>query len=165
LGMNAPAVGFMFTLLMLGSIIGPLLGGRLVDRYDSRRVILGGYLLAAVSTIGLPWIAANPLLLPVVAFILGVTAFGVHPILQTLVAEVTEDRVRDIAFALFYTATFLAGAVWSPAVGYLSDSFGLEMSFRAMAASFVAASFCMLFARFGTTSVAPVEEITPLSRG
>jgi predicted MFS family arabinose efflux permease len=92
--------------------------------------------------------------LPVVSFILGATAFGVHPILQTLVAEVTEDRVRDIAFALFYTATFLAGAVWSPAVGYLSDSFGLETSFAAMAASFVAASFCMLLARFRNASTA-----------
>ncbi|MGH7847027.1 MAG: MFS transporter, partial [Candidatus Binatia bacterium] len=57
LDMNTAAVGFIFTLLMLGSIIGPMLGGRLVDRYDSRRVILGGFILAALSTTSFPWIA------------------------------------------------------------------------------------------------------------
>ena len=164
LGMNTPAVGFVFTLLMIGSIIGPMLGGRLVDRYDSPRVIFGGYILAAGCTAGFPWIALNPLLLHAVALILGVAAFGVHPILQTFVAEVTEDRVRDIGFALFYTATFMAGAVWSPAIGYLSDSFGLEASFAAMAASFIAASLCILLARFGQTSIATAEQNRALSR-
>ncbi|MGH7845300.1 MAG: hypothetical protein ACREQW_09035, partial [Candidatus Binatia bacterium] len=68
-------------------------------------------------------------------------------------------------FALFYTATFLAGAVWSPAVGYLSDRFGLEASFGAMAASFVAASFCMLFARFGQTPITAAQESGSVSQG
>ncbi|HWP58870.1 MAG TPA: MFS transporter [Candidatus Acidoferrales bacterium] len=153
LGMNAPAVGFIFTLLMLGSVIGPMLGGWLADQYSARRVILGGLALAALSTITLPSVAANPWLLPVIAFVLGIGAFGVHPILQTLLAEITDDHLRDIAFALFYTATFLAGAVWSPAVGYLADRFGLESTFAAMAASFVAASLCILLARFGEASV------------
>jgi dipeptide/tripeptide permease len=82
------------------------------------------------------------------AFFLGVTAFGTHPILQTLVAHATSDSNRDTAFAWFYTATFLAGAFWSPAVGYLSEWLGLTAAFGAMAASFVLASACVLMGRF-----------------
>jgi MFS transporter, FSR family, fosmidomycin resistance protein len=158
LGMSAPAVGFIFTLLMIGSIIGPMIGGRLVDRFQSRRVILGGYILAALATASFPWAASHPLLLHLVASLVGVAAFGVHPILQTLVAQVSEDRVRDMSFALFYTATFMAGAVWSPAIGYVSDRFGLEASFGVMAASFIAASICILFARLHETFAAAEDD-------
>jgi MFS family permease len=149
LGMEAPAVGFIFTLVMVGSIIGPLLGGRLVDRFHPRPVILGGYALAAITTMSFPWAAANGFFLPVTAIILGTAAFGVNPILQTIVAQVTEDRIRDMGFALFYTATFMAGALWSPIIGYLSESFGLEAAFGAMAGSFVLASLCLAIGRLG----------------
>jgi MFS family permease len=154
LGMSAPAVGFIFTLLMVGSIVGPMLGGRLVDRFPPQRVILGGFIVAASATAAFPWVASTPLLLPVVALILGAAAYGVHPMLQTMVAQVTDDRVRDMGFALFYTSTFIAGAFWSPAVGYLSDIFGLEASFAAMAVSFIAASLCIVLARFKETAFA-----------
>jgi predicted MFS family arabinose efflux permease len=143
---------------MVGSVAGPMLGGRLVDRFQPQRVILGGLLVAALATAVFPWAASSPLLLPVVALTLGAAAFGVHPMLQTMVAQVTDDRVRDLAFALFYTSTFLAGAFWSPAVGYLSDAFGLEASFAAMAASFIAASLCILLARFKETSFTVEDE-------
>jgi hypothetical protein len=43
-----------------------------VDRFQARRVILGGYILAALATATFPW-----------------------------VAQVTEDRIRDMSFALF----------------------------------------------------------------
>ena len=43
---------------------------------------------------------------------------------------------------------FLAGAFWSPAVGYLSEWLGLTVAFVAMAASFMLASACVLFGRF-----------------
>ena len=147
LGMGAPAVGFIFTLVMVGSIVGPLLGGQLVDRLHPRTVILSGYAVAAMATICLPWVAANQFLLPVSAFVLGTAAFGVNPILQTVVAQVTEDRTRDMGFALFYTATFMAGAIWSPVIGYLSESFGLEAAFSAMAGSFTLASICLVLGR------------------
>jgi predicted MFS family arabinose efflux permease len=120
--------------------------------------------LAALATAAFPWLASSPLLLPVVALTLGAAAFGVHPMLQTMVAQVTDDRLRDMAFALFYTATFLAGAFWSPAVGYLSDAFGLEASFAAMAGSFIAASFCIALARFKETPVA-AEDSASWSHG
>ncbi|MGH7772351.1 MAG: MFS transporter, partial [Candidatus Binatia bacterium] len=39
LGMQPSGVGFIFSLLMIGSIVGPLLGAHLVDRFNRQRVV------------------------------------------------------------------------------------------------------------------------------
>jgi MFS family permease len=148
LGMDATAIGVIFTLMNVGSIFGPMLGGKLADRYHPQRILLGAFFLSALTTLIIPNLGASYMGIGAAAFFLGVTAFGTHPILQTLVAHATSDSNRDTAFAWFYTATFLAGAFWSPAVGYLSEWLGLTAAFGAMAASFVLASACVLMGRF-----------------
>jgi predicted MFS family arabinose efflux permease len=147
LGMDAPTVGLVFTLMSIGSIVGPMLGGKLADRYHPQRVLLICYSISAATALILPWFGANLIGISLAAFILGLAAFGTNPILQTLVAQTTSDRVRDTGFAWFYTATFFAGALWSPAVGYLSESLGLKAAFGAMAASFVLAILCVVLGR------------------
>jgi OPA family sugar phosphate sensor protein UhpC-like MFS transporter len=147
LGMEATAVGVIFTLMNVGSIIGPMLGGKLADRYPPQRILLTSYLLSAATTLLFPWLGANFIGVALAALMLGVTAFGTNPILQTLVAQTTSDGIRDTGFAWFYTATFMAGALWSPAVGYLSEWLGLKAAFGAMAVSFIAATLCVLCGR------------------
>jgi MFS family permease len=144
LGMETPTVGVVFTVLMIGSIAGPLLGGRLADRFHPQKVLLGAYAMAALTTILFPWAGTNIVSISIAALVLGASAFGTHPILQTMVVQVTDDRTRDMGFAWFYTATFMAGAIWSPAVGYIAELLGLTAVFGAMAASFVLASVCVL---------------------
>ena len=148
LGMDATAIGVVFTLMNIGSIFGPMLGGKLADRYHPQRVLLTAYLLSALTTLIIPALGSSYVGVAIASLILGVTAFGTHPILQTLVTHTTSDSSRDTGFAWFYTATFLAGAFWSPAVGYLSEWLGLTVAFVAMAASFILASACVLFGRF-----------------
>jgi predicted MFS family arabinose efflux permease len=151
--MEAPAVGLIFTLMNVGSIIGPMVGGKLADRYHPHRILLGSYLLAAVTTLTLPWLGANFVTVSLASLMLGLTAFGTHPILQTLVAHTTSETIRDTGFAWFYTATFIAGALWSPLVGYLSASLGLTAAFGAMAVSFVLASLCVVVGRLSEITV------------
>jgi predicted MFS family arabinose efflux permease len=130
-----------------------MLGGKLADRYHPQRILLAAYLLSALIALILPALGANYAGVAVAALLLGVTAFGTHPILQTLVAHTTTDGSRDTGFAWFYTATFLAGAFWSPAVGYLSEWLGLTVAFGAMAASFVLASACVMLGRLNEVVV------------
>jgi MFS family permease len=153
LGMEATAVGVVFTVMNVGSIFGPMLGGKLADHYHPQRILLAAYLLSALTTLIIPALGASYVGIAVAALALGVTAFGTHPILQTLVAHTTPDGSRDTGFAWFYTATFLAGAFWSPAVGYLSEWLGLTIAFGAMAASFILASACVLLGRFHKINV------------
>jgi predicted MFS family arabinose efflux permease len=153
LGMDATAVGVIFTLMNVGSIFGPMLGGKLADRFHPQRILLAAYLLSALIALTLPLLGASFLGVAAAALLLGFTAFGTHPILQTLVAHTTSEAVRDTGFAWFYTATFLAGAFWSPGVGYLSEWLGLKAAFGAMAVSFVLASGCILLGRLRDIAV------------
>lgn len=147
LGMSAPMVGVIFTLMSVGSIVGPLLAGKLADHYHPQRVLIICYCVSAATALTLPWFGANFVGVAAASFVLGVAAFGTNPILQTLVAQTSSGRVRDTGFAWFYTATFLAGALWSPTVGLLSEWLGLKAAFGAMAASFVMAIMCVLLGR------------------
>jgi len=153
LGMDAPTVGVIFTLMSVGSIVGPMLTGKLSDRYHPQRVLLVCYALSAATALVLPWLGADLIGVALAVFTLGVVAFGTNPILQTLVAQSSSDRIRDTGFAWFYTATFFAGALWSPAVGYLSEWLGLKAAFGAMAASFVLASACVVLGRLHQITV------------
>jgi len=162
LGMDAPMVGIIFTIMSVGSILGPMLTGKLSDRYHPQRVLLTCYALSAATAVILPWLGANVLGISLAVFTLGVVAFGTNPILQSLVAQTTSSRIRDTGFAWFYTATFLAGAIWSPAVGFLSEWLGLKAAFGAMAASFVLASVCVLLGRLHEIAVDPAPgAVTP----
>ena len=154
LGMDATAIGVVFTLMNVGSIFGPMLGGKLADRYHPQRILLAAYLLSALITLIIPALGVSYVGVAIASLVLGVTAFGTHPILQTLVTYTTSDGSRDTGFAWFYTATFLAGAFWSPAVGYLSEWLGLTVAFGTMAASFILASACVLLGRFHKIAVA-----------
>lgn len=147
LGMSAPMVGVIFTLMSVGSIVGPMLSGKFADRYHPQRVLVICYSVSAATALTLPWFGPNFIGVAAGSFILGVAAFGTNPILQTLVAQTSSGRVRDTGFAWFYTATFLAGAVWSPTVGFLSEWLGLKAAFGAMAASFVLAIVCVMLGR------------------
>ena len=153
LGMDAPTVGIIFTIMSVGSIVGPMLTGKLTDHYHPQRVLLACYALSAATALILPWLGASFVGIALAVFTLGVAAFGTNPILQTLVAQTTSDRIRDTGFAWFYTATFFAGAIWSPAVGYLSEWLGLKAAFGAMASSFVLASLCVLVGRLREITV------------
>jgi FSR family fosmidomycin resistance protein-like MFS transporter len=165
LGMEPATVGFVFTAMMVGSILGPLLGGRLADRWHPQKLLLAAYTLAAVTTILFPWASVNIVWTSIAALILGVSAFGTHPILQTMVVQVTEDRVRDMGFAWFYTATFMAGAIWSPTVGYVAEFLGLAAVFGAMAGSFVLASVCIVLGQLHNVPQAQLSPTDSLSRG
>jgi MFS transporter, FSR family, fosmidomycin resistance protein len=153
LGMDAPTVGVIFTIMSVGSIVGPMLTGKLIDRYHPQRVLLICYALSAATALVIPWLGASFVGISLAVFMLGMVAFGTSPILQTLVAQSSSDRIRDTGFAWFYTATFLAGALWSPAVGYLSEWLGLKAAFAVMAASFVLASLCVLLGRLHEIAV------------
>jgi predicted MFS family arabinose efflux permease len=159
LGMNATAVGVIFTVMNIGSIFGPMLGGKLAERYHPQRILLAAYLISALATLTIPALGASYAGVAITSLILGVTAFGTHPILQTLVAHTTSSGNRDTGFAWFYTATFLAGAFWSPAVGYLSEWLGLTVAFAAMAASFILASACVLLGRLGKIEVGQGDKL------
>jgi predicted MFS family arabinose efflux permease len=60
----------------IGSIFGPMLGGKLADRYHPQRVLLTAYLLSALITLITPALGSSYVGVVIASLILGVTAFG-----------------------------------------------------------------------------------------
>jgi MFS family permease len=147
LNLDASYVGMLFTVLMIGSVVGPLAAGRLSDRLGRWAVLLAAYAWATVSTLVLTLIGAQSWLLPVVIFILGCASYAESPILQTYLADSTRRGSRDLAYGLYFAITALAGSLWASAIGYIVDNQGFTVSFYVMSLSYVVAALLVLPAR------------------
>ena len=145
---NSNTSSIFFTLLLLGSVLGPLLGGRLSDRLGRRTMLfvfygssaLTTWLFLAVAEPGVPaW------LLPIALLLLGFAVYAESPLLQAYLADSASPAMRDSAFGLYFALAFGVGSVWSAILGWTIDYFGFGAAFWTMALSYLAAGALLLF--------------------
>ena len=153
LALDAGTVAVMYTLLLGGSVPGPILAGRLAGRYGHRRVLFGTYLLGAAALATLVIAGGSiPLVWLSIGFI-GAFVYEESSLLQALLAEVAPTALRDVAFSAYFTLMFVVGAIWSAAlgvlVGVLSDARGFPVAFGVMAVSYLAAILAVRSIRAG----------------
>ncbi len=162
LGVDAATVTLMYTLLLVGSVPGPLVAGWVSDRLGHKVVLVASYLLgaaslallvAAGSTIPLVWLAIG---------LMSAFVFEESALLQALLADVAPTPIRDAAFSAYFTLMFAVGAIWAAAmgvlVGALGDAAGFPVAFAVMAASFLLAAVVVLPIRAGGR---PGTAVTP----
>ncbi len=118
-GASVGTAGLMMAVFGLATIPSRLAGGRLADRLGRVPTICLGLLGCAVSLL---WIAASPSLVPALA---GVVALGLafelyEPPSQALVADLTDDAQRPLAYGLLSAALAAGGA----AAGLLAVALG-----------------------------------------
>ena len=147
LGLSSTIVGALFTVLLIGSIIGPILGGRVSDMLGRKRamllILIGSFvctvlLVASGSTVAA---VAGSLLL------MGLFVYAQGPVMQTYLADVCRPESRDAIFGAYFAITFGAGAVYAAGLGILIDHFGFAAAFITMAVSYVATFLVLLPAR------------------
>ncbi len=151
--LNSTTISIYFTLLLLGSVIGPLVGGRLSDRLGRKRMLYFFYGASAV-TIALFVLLAGPQmplwLIPVSLVLMGGVIYAESPLLQALLADSAPPAMRDNAFGLYFALAFGIGSVWSAVLGWMIDHFGFGSAFLVMAVSFILAGALLLFIRKDT---------------
>ena len=143
LALDAGTVALMYTLLLAGSVPGPLLAGRLAGRYGHRTVLAGSYVAGAASLVLL--VAAGgsiPLVWVAIGFV-GAFVFEEASLLQGLLVEAAPPAIRDAANSAYFTLMFAVGAVWAALLGaiaaLLGDAAGFSVVFLTMAASYLVA--------------------------
>ena len=153
LGLNATTVTLMYTLLLVGSVPGPLVAGWASDRLGHKPVLVATYLLGAGSIVLLVVAGST---IPVVWLAIGLMSafiFEESSLLQALLADVAPAPIRDAAFSTYFTLMFGVGAVWAAAmgalIGALGDAAGFPVAFLVMGASFLAAAVVVLPIRAG----------------
>lgn len=144
LGIDEATTGWLYALLLVGAVVGPLLAGWLSDRIGRRRTLVTYYLLSAVGILAFLAAGANlwllaPLLLP-----FGTAVFSESPVLQAYLADRASGPIRDVAFSVYFTFAFGIGAFWAIVIGNVVATWGYPAAFGVMAASYLAAALFLV---------------------
>lgn len=139
LHLPALTVGAVFTVVMAASVLGPIVGGNLGDRFGRRRSLVVTYLAAAVALVAFGFLGSNLALLFPVGAVVGLLAYTESPLLQAVFSDMSEGANPRVAFGFYFAIAYGVGALWTAALGWIIDSFGFPVAFVTMAASFVVA--------------------------
>lgn len=141
-GLHLPTitVGVLFTVVLAGSIVGPVLGGNLADRFGHTRTLVVTYLAGAAALVGFG--VAGPALaaLVVLGIAVGVLCYAESPLLQSVFSDLTREGVARSTFGAFFAIAYGVGALWTALIGWVISTAGFPAAFATMAASFVAAA-------------------------
>jgi MFS family permease len=148
LGVDTGTVAAMMTVLLLGSVPGPIIAGWLSDRIGRKPMIVAIYVCGAISILlfisagsNLAWIWATVILLAIFSFV-------ESPQLQALLADMVRPGLRDASFSLYFTLAFGVGAMWTAIYGAITGALGndqgLPVVFVLMALAYLAAAVVVL---------------------
>ena len=161
LHLDATTVTLMYTLLVMGSVPGPIIAGWLSDRYGRKPLIIAAYLFGALSLVAFVFAGSNVGLLWLAILFLSIFNFVESPQLQALLSDLAPSHLRDASFSLYFTLAFGVGSFWvilyGTVVDVLGNADGLPIVFWMMAAAFVAAALAVLPIRLAP----PVPIIDP----
>ncbi len=150
LHLGAATAGAYVTILAAGSVLSPVLAGRLADRLGRRRPVIAASLW--VSALATLWLVHAGRWTPGVLaalVVLGLAVYNESPLMQALLAETAGERGREGAFGLFFVNDNVSGAVWGAALGLVIARWHFAAGFAVMAASYLLASIAVLLVREG----------------
>lgn len=133
------AVGAVFTVVVLGSIAGPVVAGHLADRIGRRLVLSVVYVLGAGAIVAFALVGSGIGALVAVGFLVGVLAYAESPLLQAVFSDAAQGSADRAAFGLYFAVSYGVGALWLAVIGFVIDRFGFQVAFVVMAGSFVVA--------------------------
>jgi FSR family fosmidomycin resistance protein-like MFS transporter len=148
LGYDDGRIALMLTVLLIGSVPGPIIAGWLSDRLGRRALIVGVYLGGAVSLAAFVLAGSDPLFVWIGVIALSVFNFVESPQLQALLADISRPSIRDASFSVYFTLAFGVGSLWVAIYGAMirkgSEATDLPLVFWLMAVAFLAAAITVL---------------------
>jgi len=138
---------FLFTLLQLGGLIGPIIWGWISDRFSRARTIQVSLLLSALTTFWLAWQSQVSASLIVNLIFYGTVVTSRQTLTQALLSDVSDERTLDAAFSLYYFIGFLSAPAWTLLTGWIMQNFGFHYAFSVISLSYVLGMAILLFLR------------------
>jgi len=137
--LSSVTTGALFTVVLVGSVGGPVMAGWLADRVGRRAVLLAVYPAGAVCLGAYVFVGSSVWVLAGVGLLVGAFAYAESPLLQSLYADATSGGDSRSLFGIFFAVAYGVGALWQVLVGWLVTAHGFQVAFLVMAVSFVAA--------------------------
>ena len=147
LHLGTVTVGALFTALLVGSILGPVVAGYVADRLGRRRVLVAVYVVGAATIVGLVSVGADVAMLGVVGFLVGVFAYSESPLIQAVFSEGLAGLDVQGSFGYYFAISYGVGSLWTIGLGAIIDTAGFHWAFFTMALSFVGAAAVVAWAR------------------
>jgi MFS transporter, FSR family, fosmidomycin resistance protein len=144
LNMDQVQLGGLLTIMMIGSVVGPLLAGPLSDRLGRKPILLLDAVIACLCFVGLLLVSAYPWALIAVLVVTGLAVYSEGPVMQTALAEVAAKTSMEMLFGLYFTIGAVMSAPWALVLGALVDRYGFPVAFAVMGASQIVAGLCIL---------------------
>ena len=144
LNMDQVQLGGLLTIMMIGSVVGPLLAGPLSDRLGRKPILLLDAVVACLCFGGLLLVGAHPWALIAVLVLTGLAVYSEGPVMQTALADVAGKTSMEMLFGMYFTIGAMMGAPWALVLGTLVDMYGFPVAFAVMGASQIAAGLCIL---------------------
>jgi len=138
---------FLFTLIQVGSLFGPMVWGWVSDRFDRKLTIQASLLLSALSTLWLGWqdgVSAS-LLTNLVFY--GAAVTSRQTLTQALLSDLVEEDAFDAAFSLYYFIGFVSIPFWTVITGGIMAKFGFGPAFSVISISYLLAMVLLAFLR------------------
>ncbi|MEM2920851.1 MAG: MFS transporter [Candidatus Bathyarchaeia archaeon] len=121
LKLNISDRGFLYTILLVGGVLGPVVLGKYVNSLGHLRTIL---ICSSISTLCLYLLTlyntANPTLLANL-FVLGFTSFSLPTLIQSHLVRITRGFGRDLVVGMYFTIGFGFSSIWAAAIGKIID--------------------------------------------
>ncbi|MDA8081658.1 MAG: MFS transporter [Actinomycetota bacterium] len=157
LHMSPLTIGVLVTMVSIGALAGPGIGGHLSDRFGRRPVLLTLYVLGAASLVGFVLIGTTPIIVAVMGFLVGIFSYSEQPIRQALFSDVMHGVDARKAFGAYFAISQSVGALWITALGFVITTFGFKAAFLTMAGSFVVAGLIIGAFAKDTAKLAPAK--------
>ena len=126
LGFSTELSSGLYSLLLLGGVVGPFFWGYLSYRMMKKLLIIGVLSGSALLYFTLSFVNNVLLLVPILFFI----GFMVQTvIMQSVLSELVDKTQLDQVFGLFYTLGFTLGSFSSVIFGYIVEMFGFQIAF------------------------------------
>ncbi len=138
---------FLYTLLQLGGLGGPILWGWLSDRFVRARIIQISLFLSALTTFWLGWQSEVSTGLLANLLLYGTVVNSRQTLTQALLSDVTDEGTLDAAFSLYYFIGFISAPVWTLFTGWMMENFGFGYAFSLVSLSYLLGMGILMFLR------------------
>ena len=133
IGDDVGRLGYVSSGILVISIIGPLMGGYLASHSkDIRRSLFGVFAALAMLSVGFYFLYGVALVLVVAPTVLLIFCF--QPLQNTLIARLSHDRRRGMAYGINFTLSFGVGGVAAGIGGVIGEKYGMSSIFVFMLA-------------------------------
>jgi len=117
-------VSFIYSLAMLGGVIGTILFGRYANKLGYLKTTMICTSIASVSVFLLSLQGAFNFALIPHLIIVGFTTFPISSLMQSSLSAFSDPEQRDILIGLYFTIGYGVSSLWSTLIGLSIDVFG-----------------------------------------